>query len=80
MSSGWKRTGYGGVFKIMPDGEKIYIEKSMDRKGMWESGGRYYEKISEAKAAIDAGAYSTGGLATKNYMNPVKVIDNRRNK
>ena len=80
MSSGWKRTGYGGVFKIMPDGEKIYIEKSMDRKGMWESGGRYFEKLSEAKESIDAENYSIGGLVPKNYVNPVKIIDNRKNK
>jgi len=24
--------------------------------------------------------YSKGGLATKNYVNPVKIVDNRKNK
>ena len=24
--------------------------------------------------------YSSGGLATKNYVNPVKIVDNRKKK
>ena len=46
----------------------------------------HYKKLSDAKAEIiqkiqDGGSgYSEGGLATKKYMNPVTVVDKRKNK
>ena len=84
----WKRHTYtdGTSYSTKtPSGEIVYIDRSMDRKG-WTSGGQYYEHLADAKAdiiqRIDAGEgfYFAGGLATKNYVNPVTITDNRKKK
>jgi len=85
MASGWKRTNYGSYYIITPSGDKVYIDKSVDSKGMWTSGGQLYPRLSDAKASviqrIESGeGFSGGGLATKKYMNPVTIVNNRKNK
>ena len=83
----WKRHSYtdGTSYSTKtPSGEIVYIDRSMDRKG-WTAGGQYYERLADAKAAIiqriDAGdGFYAGGLTTKNYVNPVTITDNRKNK
>jgi len=84
--SGFKRTNHGSYYIISPSGEKIYIDRSDDRKDMWTAGGRFYSRLDEAKADVISrieagdGFYSRGGLTTKQYVNPVTIIDNRKNK
>ena len=85
MSSGWKRTNYGSYYILTPSGDRIYIDRSDDHKGKWTSGGQLYSRLNEAKAdviqRIDRGeGFSSGGLATKKYVNPVTIVDNRKNK
>jgi hypothetical protein len=81
--SGFKKDMAGMYYIINPNGDRIDIIKSDNG---WESGGSHYKKLSDAKAEIiqkiqDGGSgYSEGGLATKKYMNPVTVVDNRKNK
>jgi hypothetical protein len=81
--SQFKKDMAGMYYIINPNGDRVDIVKT-DRG--WESGGSYYQKLTDAKAEIiqkiqDGGSgYSNGGLATKNYMNPVTVVDNRKNK
>ena len=85
MASGFKKTGYGSYYILTPSGDRVYIDRSDDHKGMWTSGGQLYSRLSEAKAdviqRIDSGeGFSSGGLSTKKYMNPVTIVDNRKNK
>ena len=85
MASGFKRTNYGSYYILSPSGNKVYIDKSDDRPGTWTSGGQFYSRLNDAKAdviqRIESGEdFNSGGLATKKYMNPVKIIDNRKNK
>ena len=83
----WKRHTYtdGTSYSTKTSsGEIVYIDRSMDRKG-WTSGGQYYEQLADAKAdiiqRIDAGeGFYAGGLATKKYVNPVTITDNRKKK
>ena len=83
----WKRLSYGrGLYTHNADGDIITIEPSDDHQGMWTSGGRYSERLSDLKAEITqllkegGSGYSFGGLATKNYMNPVTITDKRKKK
>ena len=81
--SGFKKDMAGMYYIINPNGDRVDIVKS-DRG--WEASGTTYQKLTDAKAEIiqkiqDGGSgYSNGGLATKKYMNPVTVVDNRKNK
>jgi hypothetical protein len=84
MASGFKKTSYGSYYILTPSGDKVYIDKSDDRKGMWTSGGQLYSRLREAKADViqrigSGQGFSSGGLTTKKYVNPVKVVDNRKN-
>ena len=82
--SGFKRTNYGSYYIESPSGEKIYIDKSDDQPGMWQAQGQYYDYLKEAKSAILESIkdidMNSGGLATKNYVNPVTITDNRKKK
>ena len=81
--SGFKKDMAGMYYIINPNGDRVDIMKTNHG---WESGGSHYKKLSEAKAEIiqkiqDGGSgYDKGGLATKKYMNPITVVDNRKNK
>ena len=81
--SGFKKDMAGMYHIINPYGDRIDIIKTDNG---WQSGGNYYKKLSDAKAEIiqkiqDGGSgYNKGGLATKKYMNPVKIIDKRKNR
>jgi len=82
----FKKESYGdstSYYINSPSGGKIYIDKSVDRPG-WTSQGQYYKYLSEAKAAVLENIkdidMNRGGLATKNYVNPVTITDNRKNK
>ena len=81
--SGFKKDMAGMYYIINPNGDRVDIMKTNHG---WESGGSHYKKLSEAKAEIiqriqDGGSgYSNGGIITKKYMNPVKIVDNRKNK
>lgn len=52
--TGWKRLSYGGYFKVMPNGETYYIEKSLNFPQAWHADGRIFWYLSEAKASLDA--------------------------
>ena len=81
--SGFKKDMAGMYYIINPNGDRVDIMKTNHG---WESGGSHYKKLSEAKAEIiqkiqDGGSgYDKGGLATKKYMNPITVVDNRKNR
>ena len=83
--AGFKKESAGSYYIINPDGERIDVFKSEDGKG-WIGAGQRFTSLSSAKAEIaqrirDGGSgYSKGGLATKNYVNPVTITDNRKNK
>ena len=83
MASGWKKTNYGSYYILTPSGDRVYIDKSDDAKGMWSSGGSLYSRLSDAKAdviqRIESGeGFNRGGMPTKKYCNPVKIVDNRK--
>ena len=81
--SEFKKDMAGMYYIINPNGDRVDIIKSDNG---WESGGNRYQKLSDAKAEIiqkiqnGGSGYSKGGIVTKKYMNPVKIIDNRKNK
>ena len=52
--TGWKRLSYGGYYKVMPDGETCYIERSLNHANAWHTGGRTFSYLAEAKEAVDA--------------------------
>jgi len=72
-NSSFKKNGYGGYYIITPDGDRVDIDKSVDRKGEWTGGGSYYEKLSDAKADIlqrikMGEGFNVGGIAMKKQM------------
>jgi hypothetical protein len=82
--SGFKRTNYGSYYIVAPSGQKVYIDRP-DEGGGWTSGGVRYGRLDEAKADVLARigrgeGFSRGGLTTKQYVNPVTIIDNRKKK
>ena len=83
--AGFKKESAGMYYIINPDGERIDIFKSDDKKG-WIGAGNRYPSLSDAKADIaqkirDGGSgYSKGGLVPKKYVNPVTITDNRKRK
>ena len=84
----WTRNTYSDSTSYStksPSGAIVYIDKSVDEPEYWTAGGRLYKYLADAKEdvirRIDAGEeFSTGGLLTKKYVNPVKVIDKRKKK
>ena len=63
------------VFKTGLDPEKYRAKKVAGAKRKATPKG-----MADRKKASTKNNLSGGGMPTKNYMNPVKVIDNRRNK
>ena len=76
----FKKNGYGGYYIITPDGDRVDIDKSVDRKGEWTGGGSYYEKLSHAKADIlqrikSGEGFNVGGMALKKQMELFEPVE-----
>ena len=57
----WKKLSYGrGIYTHNNDGDVITIEPSSDQPGMWRSGDRFSERMSDLKADITTEIESGG--------------------
>jgi hypothetical protein len=72
---------YKGQFQAIKKEYGLPIKeiKALDAAGKLERTLEYLDSIKNKEAAGVSG-FKTGGLSTKKYMNPVKVVDNRKKK
>ena len=72
---------YKGQFQAIKKEYGLPIKriKELDAEGNLETMLEYLDSIKNKEAAGVSG-FKTGGLSTKKYMNPVKVVDNRKKK